>query len=183
VLRVFIGLELPCDIRRRLSEFQSRFPSLEVKWVEEENLHVTLLFLGSIAPNKIFALRSCSEIAAGKIEPFTYEIRGLGKFPAHGNPRTIWAGIDNGRVNLNRLYNSLAEALLGAGFNIKKGNYIPHVTIGRLRAPGNLTKVFQQYEKTLFGVHYAKEFSIINSTLTPRGPVYTTLHRISLPEK
>ena len=44
--RLFTGIELPPEIRTRLSLLSA--PLTGAKWVEAENLHLTLRFLGRI---------------------------------------------------------------------------------------------------------------------------------------
>lgn len=83
-MRVFVGIDLPIEIRRTLLEFQLELRQLGVKgsWKSLDNLHITLEFLGELEPNVIPTLNETLSKVARNYEPFTLGIGGLGGFPS-----------------------------------------------------------------------------------------------------
>src|SRR5919199_6608125 len=97
-LRTFIAVDLGKALRDRcvaLQEVLAR-TGTEVKWVEAENLHVTLLFLGEVDDRAVPALcRAVAECCAGH-DAFALSVETVGCFPNPRRPRTVWAGVGAG---------------------------------------------------------------------------------------
>lgn len=152
--------------------------------MEENNLHLTLHFLGSVPTSRLTDLCYCTNEVTSQTRAFVVEVRGLGVFPLRGKPRVVWAGISEGCKNLQLLYQSLIEVFQRVGFAIEERPYTPHVTLGRIRSPivsfSTLRQVLRQYNETPFGTYLAREVALFKSILTPAGPVYTVLERFPL---
>src|SRR6266852_167763 len=104
-LRTFIALELGKTVRDKavaLQESLARAGS-DVKWVEHENLHLTLLFLGEVGDR-------CREH-----EPFRMSVENVGCFPNLRRPRTVWIGVGEGTQEVVALHDDLEETLLELG--------------------------------------------------------------------
>src|SRR5438309_10904162 len=97
-LRTFIALDLGKTVRDKavaLQESLARAGS-DVKWVEPENLHVTLLFLGEVDDRDVPAVcRSVGECCKQQ-QPFTMSVERLGCFGNPRRPRTVWLGVSEG---------------------------------------------------------------------------------------
>src|SRR5579863_10521134 len=97
-MRLFLGLEIPADLKRRLDAVVAPLrPLAKLSWSPVENLHVTTKFIGEWPEER---LQSVKDAVAGVPAPAAFEIavRGLGWFPNNGNPRVLWAGIDVARA-------------------------------------------------------------------------------------
>src|SRR5207245_10743696 len=97
--RVFVAIELLSAIRKRLVErigqLRDSIPEARASWSREENLHLTLKFLGDIPAANVEALSQAVEQTALSIRPFELLVGGCGVFPPHGAPRVLWIGIDD----------------------------------------------------------------------------------------
>src|SRR6266481_2463601 len=95
--RLFIAIELPSNVRRTLADHIQRLrkalPEASASWAREENLHLTLKFLGDTELNRVEALSQAIQRAANAAEPFEINIEGCGAFPPNGAPRVLWVGV------------------------------------------------------------------------------------------
>jgi 2'-5' RNA ligase len=96
-LRLFAAVEIPEQIRAALAEsvapLRERFP--KARWVPLENQHVTVKFLGSTWPRLVEWVPETISAVAGRHEPFTTRVEGLGAFPKGRTARVLWAGLDD----------------------------------------------------------------------------------------
>src|SRR5687767_7627551 len=108
-LRTFIAVELEKGIRSRCLTLQETLArsAEDVKWVEAENLHVTLLFLGEVDERDLPAVCQVVGAACAEISPFTMSIEGVGCFPNLRRPRTLWVGVGRGTQDLVALHDAL----------------------------------------------------------------------------
>src|SRR5438874_11926278 len=94
--RTFVAIEIPPDIRQRIKEhidqLRAAFPDVRASWTRENNLHLTLKFLGNVPVAHIPALSTAVAEAAHEIDPFDLVISGCGTFPPHGRPKVLWIG-------------------------------------------------------------------------------------------
>ena len=95
-MRLFIAVNLPVALRQELWEAAEplRRGAFPVKWVAADALHLTLKFLGDVAPEREAELLAGMEQAAGGAKPFALHLAGFGVFPSISRPRVIWAGCD-----------------------------------------------------------------------------------------
>ena len=125
--RLFTGIELPLEIRTRLSLLSA--PLTGAKWVAADDLHLTLRFLGDIDHRT--ADEFIDSILPFTIEPFDMTLTGLGVFGSQ-RPDTIWAGAEPKDV-LTRLNQWHERAARAAGLEADSRPFVPHVTLARLR--------------------------------------------------
>src|SRR5258706_14848264 len=102
--RTFIAIEIPPDIRRRIKEhidqLRAVFPDVRASWTREDNLHLTLKFLGNVPIARIPALSNAVADAAHEIDPFELIISGGGTFPPRGRPKVLWIGVHAGSADI-----------------------------------------------------------------------------------
>ncbi len=100
--RMFAAVRLPESSLRSLAEAQHALERriIDVKWVEEENLHFTLRFFGELTPDELSRAIEAATTVTEMTPAFTIEIAGLGAFPEQGRPRVLWAGVEAGRERL-----------------------------------------------------------------------------------
>jgi 2'-5' RNA ligase len=185
-LRTFIAVDVGKAIRDRCLSLQDTLAraGTEVKWVEEDNLHLTLLFLGEVEDRTIPALCRAVADCCAEQAPFTLGIESVGCFPNPRRPRIVWAGVGAGSAELIALHDALEPPLLDLGcYRREERKYTPHVTLGRVQGDGNtdvLAAALTKQAKWRGGETEVRELHVFSSELRPQGPVYTVLSRAKL---
>jgi 2'-5' RNA ligase len=185
-LRTFIGLDLGKPIRDRLVVLQEKLAAgaSEVKWVEPDNLHVTLLFLGEVDQRAVIDVCRAAEQAAAAIAAFPLTVAGVGCFPNARRPRILWAGVSAGAAETIALHDALEAPLLELGcYRREERKFTPHVTLGRIRGERSvqgLDNVIAKQQAWQGGETTIAEVQVMSSELTRDGPKYTVLSRALL---
>lgn len=128
-MRLFLGLELPAEIRDILAREQLFLPL--ARPVAAEQMHLTLAFMGELAPPTVEAVDE--ELHRIRQQPFSLMLEGFGLF-GRKSPRVIWAGVAPSAA-LEALQARVTNAARRAGCTIPRGRFVPHVTIGRFADP------------------------------------------------
>jgi len=151
-----------------------------VKPVAAQNLHVTLRFLGDVSRSRVEEIgKLLDEI---EFTPFEVELKGVGVFPNLRRVNVIWVGITRGDVELLHVFTQLDAKLKGAGFPSDRRGFAPHITVARVssgRQREALVDVVSAWRDREFGVFGVDAIQLKQSVLTPRGPIYSTLHEAS----
>src|SRR6516164_3373917 len=103
--RTFIALDPGKAILDRVVALQETLgkSGADVKWVEPENLHLTLLFLGEVDQRDLTPVcRAVSDSAAG-LAAFPISVEHAGAFPNVRRPRTLWVGVGTGAQEVTAL--------------------------------------------------------------------------------
>jgi 2'-5' RNA ligase len=185
-LRTFLAIDLGKSIRDRCLALQETLArgGAEVKWVEEENLHLTLLFLGEVEDRDLPAL--CQAVADCCVlhDPFTMSVETVGCFPNPRRPRVVWVGVGAGSAEVGALHDALEPPLLDLGCYRREDRiYTPHITLGRVRGERSTTALataLARQAKWRGGETEVREVRVLSSELTPQGPIYTVLSRAKL---
>ncbi len=125
--RLFTAIEIPEAIRMRLSLI--RAPLGGTKWIEPDNMHITLRFAGDIDGRT--ADEFVDFLAGVRARPFPVTIGGVGAFGGR-DPRVLWAGVEAGEP-LDALYRANDRAARAAGLEPEGRTFKPHVTLARMR--------------------------------------------------
>jgi 2'-5' RNA ligase len=155
----------------------------EVRWVETNNLHVTLKFLGDVPLNDLPQLIRAVTQSVNRIDSFDLTFQEFGVFPNHESPRTIWFGCREGSEELIQLAESIDEGLHSIGFPKETRRFSPHLTIGRVKKStqaSSLMSVLGEHQNRHFGSCSVSEVQIFSSELTRRGPIYDELAVVPL---
>lgn len=122
-MRLFIAVHFSDEIRRNLLDAISslRAQATSANFTRPENLHLTLAFIGETS-NTAAVRRVMDAVAA---EPLSLTVGGSGRF---GD--LWWAGVDK-NPSLQKLADGLRDGLCGAGFDIDRRAFQPHVTLAR----------------------------------------------------
>lgn len=166
--RLFSGLELTSDIRSQLSGLRTPIPG--ARWIEEENLHLTLRFFGDIDNGQ--AREVVSSLQAIEQHAFALQLAGLGVF-TEKDPRTLWAGVVP-NPSLRQLAQANEAAARAAGLKPQSRKFVGHVTLARLRQPRieALARFLQHnggYKSRLFSI---QEFVLFSSRPRTGGGPY-----------
>lgn len=177
-MRLFVAIPVSEPIREHAAAIKRELEQSrpDVKWVEAENYHLTLKFLGEVEAEYLDAIISKLQMAAQACPPYVLETRGVGFFPNHNRPRVIWAGI-KGEINKSEFLGERIDTYLAElGFDPEKRRSF-HLTLGRVRSDLGLDElrlktagVNKRGDSVSFHVD---RFLLMLSKLTPRGPQYS----------
>ncbi len=189
-LRTFIAVDPGQAIRARLLALQEALARTgsSMKWVEPENLHVTLLFLGEVDDREVpDVCRAVMDRCAG-IDAFTMTVAGVGCFGSPRRPRIVWAGLTEGGPEMAALHDALEPPLLELRcYRREDRPFTSHITLGRVkgeRADDRLAAALPRYAEWHGGTVEVREVLVMSSELRAAGPLYTVLSRARLkPER
>lgn len=176
-MRLFIGTFVQSErILSRYHEFQKLTKELFTgKWVEDENLHFTFHFLGDLPENTLPALQD-------QLKPFLIEfnekliIKAIEGFPNIHKPRQIVGKIFSPSKEIYKLHSNLGKILKDNNIEYDKRNYRPHLTLIRIKSLSeNYNDKLDLFQYFDFGELTNYSVKLIQSTLTPKGPIYKTL--------
>jgi RNA 2',3'-cyclic 3'-phosphodiesterase len=188
-IRSFIAIELPADVAKALTRHQDRLKAgdgRQVKWVEPQNIHLTLQFLGNIAPDAVAGIIKAMEQACAVSPHFQLELAGMGAFPDMSRVQTIWVGLSGDMDKLYRLQKDIGANLTPLGFKPETRRFSPHLTLGRVRdfaRPEERARLGQMLAGIPFTARFKIDVTAVNlmkSQLTPQGPIYTKLAELKL---
>ena len=173
-IRCFIAIEIPEPIQNRLVRIQEmlRKQIQKASWVKPGNIHLTLKFLGDIAPDDLGSIGRALEAATNGHHSFSLQIGGVGAFPTLARPRVIWVGVKTGSERVSSLAQDINSALNNRGFAVDTKKFNPHLTIGRLKEKVNLSRYaneYRQYDRINGAVMTVNTISLIQSQLHSKG--------------
>ncbi len=188
MIRSFVAVSLPVEVRARLEQYGKELKSLGLygSFPKAESFHLTLKFLGNIPEQKVDAIGAALERAVTGIAPFQLEVRGLGAFPNPSSARVVWIGFEQSEP-LSLLQARVEKALEDLEFPPEDRPFRPHLTLARLKSKENL-KALQTYLReaeplVTAGTVPVDEVVLFKSDLRPGGARYTRLRAARLQGK
>lgn len=176
-MRLFVAINFTSKDRQRMARAsrKMREAELPVRWVEPDQIHMTLKFLGEVRPERVDAVRAAVARVAAKTTPFTMHMGGSGAFPTTRRPRIIWLGAE-ASPELRCLKHDLEWELAPLGFEREVRAFHPHVTLGRARADARAGD-FRGFEDLVAAMEYRAEITVraldlMKSTLSAKGARY-----------
>jgi 2'-5' RNA ligase len=180
-LRLFVAVDVPKAVLEELEATIAprRADVSAARWAPLENQHVTLKFLGNVDAELFDDVVQACRDAAAATESADVRVDGLGAFPNARRARVLWAGLQDEKETLSGLAGSLDGALAPLGFEPEKRAFTPHLTLARLRVPGDVTSITNglTFRSDLVPV---REFHLYRSRLSPKGARYEVLESFAL---
>lgn len=170
-MRLFVGLELPLELRRRVGVLSGAgVPG--ARWVPAENYHVTLRFIGE-APRHL-AEEIDHALAALRAPAFDLALGGIGTFAKGGRSQSLWLGVDRSEP-LERLQSKIETALQRCGLAPERRRFQPHLTLARLDNPAEARLAAFVQGHNLFRADpvHVQHFTLFSSLLGKDQAVYT----------
>jgi 2'-5' RNA ligase len=187
-MRCFIAIDIDEKIRKAIANVQKQLDGKvdikkgDVKWVEPENIHLTLKFLGEIKDEQAAEVCDITKQVAEAYQNFTIDIESVGSFGGR-SAKVVWVGVTKGAEELLILQKDLENQLSQAGYPPEEREFSAHLTVCRvknLKAGFKLAEVVGQFAKLKLGSVAANAIHVYQSQLTPAGPVYNLLGSFKL---
>lgn len=185
-LRAFVAVEIDQGIKKRLADLQEilREAGGGVRWVEVENIHITLKFLGYVDEADLSAVKDVVKAAVTGVSPFCIEFKGVGAFPRPERPRVLTVAVKDASGSLSTINARLEEEFFEKlGVEKEDRGYSPHLTLGRIKVAKNVTplvRLMARHSGDDFGMERVESVVLMQSQLSPEGPAYTQLEKFYL---
>jgi RNA 2',3'-cyclic 3'-phosphodiesterase len=169
-MRLFVALDLPDDLRRRLACLCAGLPG--ARWVAPENLHLTLRFIGEVDGG---AAEDIDAALSGIRMPcFPLTLAGVGEFSDGRRLRSVWVGVEANEM-LARLQAKVEQALQRAGLAPEQRKFKPHVTLARFKSHpgGKLQDYFTEGALFRSDPFEVTAVTLYSSHLSHDGAIYT----------
>jgi 2'-5' RNA ligase len=182
--RTFIAIKIPLtnNIAEVYKHSKAVLKNEKIKWVEDWNLHITILFIGETEENDVEEICNVLSTNLKDINSFLLNIIGTGVFKNVYNPRALWFGIKESE-NLKKLHEIILNSLKSIGFDIQKRNFTPHLTIGRtkfIKDKNNFKKLIESLQEKEIERIKISDVYFYESILTSAGPRYEVIEKFIL---
>jgi 2'-5' RNA ligase len=169
VPRLFVAVELPDRVKEELAQIRWGLPN--ARWLEPEQIHLTLRFIGEVDGGQFLDIQSA--LSSIRQEPFDIALAEAGFFPLRKKPESLWIGIERSEMLL-RLKSRIDTALAPAGVPQEGRKFLPHVTIARLQnSPDKRVAEFlAAVSSIVIGPFPIEAFSLYSSNLLSSGAVH-----------
>lgn len=178
--RLFVGIEIPDDIKKKFLFLMKELNTFRAKVVPYENVHLTIKFIGETEKTDL-VVDALNDIV---FESFYLSISGVGVFQSVYSPRVFWVGVEE-TEELLKFFNVIQEKLYRTvGIPKDERNFLPHITLSRFKKPVSNIKEFikfiDEYQNEKFGKFEVREFVLFKSILKEPDPVYSVVKKFSL---
>jgi 2'-5' RNA ligase len=185
-IRSFIAVEItePAVLEnlRRLGTTLTE-TGADLRLVEVKNLHITLRFLGNVPRSLIDEANGVLDTI--EFQPFDVVLKGVGVFPSMQRINVVWVGIEQGSAELLHVFSQLEPKLRRMGFKPDRRGFVPHITVARVKSGRNrdvLANTVSNVSGMEFGGFGVDAIKLKKSVLTPKGPMYSTIHEVAARE-
>ncbi len=155
-IRAFVAIPLPEEIKNRLADLQSQLKRSEanakIKWVEKDNFHITVVFLGEVFQEKLTKIRDFLVERKRELSSVELLVRGVRYFGRESSPRVIWSCLYGELDQFARLSSEIKDFAANMGLMMDEKPFSAHITLCRINKPGvsdefiRKIKTLSQYE-------------------------------------
>lgn len=172
-MRLFACVWVPEDLRKKIKDFQGKMRDLpmKAKFVETDNLHFTVTFLGETPDENLSDLKRRLDESVKSINKFDVKIEELKLIPDENYIRVIGIKVKNGEIA--NLIKSVADSIGGKYYLEQK------ITLCRVRKifdKKELQKFVELNKNVKIGKFRVNAVSLVQSKLTRSGPIYENIH-------
>ena len=174
--RLFVAIRPPQDVRDLLIDAMDDSPAL--RWVGDEQLHLTLRFIGEV--ERPVATDIAAALDRIRSSAFDLGVTGVGKFEQRSGG-ALWAGVEP-KAPVAALAAKVERALQQAGIEPERRAFHPHVTLARWnrRNAAAVDDFLRRNADLRSGPFRVSEFILFESRLSRHGPHYEEVARYRL---
>ena len=168
-MNIYMGLKIACKHDR-------------INWVDPDNIHITLKFFGETEVSRIPEIKDHLEQIASGFQSFEIHLEDAGVFGSIYKPRVLWIGIKENEM-LKKMGQEVLDKMDKIGFKKDRQNFVPHLTLGRIKYTDNKQQFFDivgKYKDVKIKSELVDRFYLLESKLSSSGPTYTVLDTFDL---
>ena len=178
-----VGDDYPALVQRLQDNLEHE--RRNINWCKTNQIHLTLKFIGDTPDQDIpRIIEACQQVAQNH-RPFSMDFNRTGIFGSNHSPRVLWLGMKDEPKALYELEEDLLDAFDGIGYLRDRQNFVPHLTVCRIKTLVDkpfFQQVYQGIEQRTYLHADVGEIVYFQSFLQPTGAFYKTLKRIPLGE-
>ncbi len=186
LIRLFIAVEIEdANVLKRVISFRDQVIACGrgggIKAVEDENIHLTIRFIGEVPEALLPSIEKCLDLCAS-VKKFKVIVKGVGAFPNISRPRVIWVGVEEGADKFRQLRRILDECLKDI-VRPDKHEFTPHITVARIKGGVDrecIASLISENQDQIFGEYTVTTVKLKRSILRPQGPLYIDLKSVKL---
>jgi 2'-5' RNA ligase len=188
-VRLFVAVEIAPSVARAAHALTEKLreraallaPGARLAWVSPDRLHLTIRFIGPVAPDPGAAIQDALRPVL-VVHRFAATIGRLGAFPEHGAPAVLWAGVADPEGGLASIEAEISARLARAGLPRETRPFRAHLTLARVKIAAGLRTqpLFEGFEALELGTTQVEAITLFESRLSPRGPRYVAVQRTAL---
>ena len=182
--RIFIAINLPLEIKRELYGYSKKWPEFPAKWTTEENLHITLVFLGDLTDIEMGEACIAVKEASERHNPFNISLEKIAYGPEKKlPPKMVWA-MGKKSKELSLLKKDMEDSLLQrVNFLRDARSFSPHITLAKISAFG--FRAIEPEERPEINEYIDLNFTVesievVESVLRRGGPQYSVIESFDL---
>jgi len=175
MLRLFTCVWLPNELREKVINFQKEIMKLPIKakYVEPENLHFTITFLGNVKDEGVKILKEKLDASVRSVNKFHVKLSELKVIPSEEFIRVIGIDIRDESGKVSNLIKRVAESVDGKYYEKQK---LTLCRVKKIYDKGKVKIFIEKNRNVEIGSFQVNSVALVNSTLTRKGPVYETIH-------
>ncbi|HSH20076.1 MAG TPA: RNA 2',3'-cyclic phosphodiesterase [Draconibacterium sp.] len=183
-LRTFIAIKITPEGKMvdLINEFKKSLRGEAIRWVDNDNLHLTLQFLGETSQEQMLEVTKVLETIPQDFQPFQFSLKGVGFFKSRNQPRVLHITTEDDSI-LMQLADKVIEVLAPLGFGQTEKTFTPHLTIGRFRYISdkvNFYALVNRFHDKAIQQVTVSEIIFYQSILSSEGPTYKPIKIINL---
>ena len=154
----------------------------EIRWVDFDNLHLTLRFLGETNQFQVAEITKMLETISKQFQPFQFELKGVSIFKRKIQPRVLFVSVENDMV-LKQLSADILEISKTLGFKMEENMFNPHLTLGRIKFIQDKEAFYSlvnKFQGMNFQQVFVSEIIFYQSILGSDGPTYKPIKIFNL---
>lgn len=183
--RLFVAIPVETEpaLGEMLLQLQRQLAHEKINWVNTQNLHLTLKFIGEQPTTILPDIRHLMTAVASRHKAFSLNFGRTGIFGSRYDPRVLWLGCSTGDEPVKLLANDLLNEFTKIGFERDRQNFVPHLTLARIKHLSD-KPLFQRTVGAIPQQHYAtlraNGIVLYESVLRKEGPQYFVLSEAQL---
>ncbi len=180
-IRTFFALRLRDPIARQLASYADNLAvydkKVEVDWVDSDNYHLTLCFLGDLSIDKVEEMSQAAKKYLSLELSLNIHLENIDSYQSASDWTLIVAKTSN-TPELEALHSLVVTFAEQAGISIPKEGFVPHITLGRISSQNSFVQPEQWPKIDLYSL--ADAVVLFQSKSGERGSMYTPLTTVEL---